>query len=170
MNKMIIVVCLILVFAGHLNATEIKIPAGTRMEGVIINGIYAVQSNPNPFFAIRASRNPVAVGGNEIPIKDCLVLGDVLADLTVKRAFFKATKIICSNSKEPNGIRINGYAIDSEDNKLGINGILDSPKASAPPGAAPGSAAVEVAPRFLEVEPGKKVFLLITEGVSITIK
>lgn len=166
MNKMIIASCLILVLAGRLNATEILVPAGTKLEGVIINGIYAVSDNPNPFFAIRASKNPVAVGNNEIPIKDCLVMGDVIADLTIKRAFFKATKIICSNLKEPNGVRIRGYAVDSEDNKLGITGIPDSP----PPVAASGATAVEVAPRFLEVEPGKKVFLLITEGVSITIK
>ena len=170
MNKMTAAVFLILVFAMQLDAEEIKIPAGTRIEGVILNGIYAVQ-NSSPFFAIKASKYPVDVGGNEIPIRDCIVLGDIFADMVVKRAIFKATKITCSNAKEPDGVRISGYAIDGADNELGITGIVDVPPEVAPaPGTVPQPGGTEAAPRFIEIKPGKKVFLLITDGVSITIK
>ncbi len=52
------------------------------------------------------------------------IFRDVVSDLTLNRAFFKASRIKCSNAKEPNGSAIRGFAVDRRDNKLGIRGAL----------------------------------------------
>lgn len=153
-------VVLVLMVVANGFAVEMWIPVGTTVEGEIMFGVHAAEpgsnpNNPNPFLAVRALRNPVGLGGNEIPMKDCIFLGDVVSDISIKRAFFKASRIKCSNAKEPNGSLIKGYAVDRRDNKLGIRGV----------------AGVEDGPaKFVEVPPGEKVYLVIVEGVSITLK
>ncbi len=139
-------------------AEEIRIPIGTTIEGETMFGAYAAEpgsnpGNPNPFLAIRALQNPKGVGGKEIPLKDCIFLGDVFSDLTVNRAFFKASRIKCSNAKEMNGSAIKGYAVDMRDNKLGLQGRVGT-----------------AVPKAVEVPPGAKIYLIIVEAASITVK
>jgi hypothetical protein len=143
-----------------VDAKEVFIPTGTVIEGETVFGTYAAEpennaNNPYPFLAIRAEKNPVGVGGEEIPLKDCIFLGDVVSDLKLNRAFFRATRIKCSNAKEPNGSALRGYAIDQKDNKLGIRGVRVETTSS---------------PKYVEVPPHEKVYLIIVDGVSITTK
>lgn len=161
MKGILLSACMIFVLAGNLYAADILIPAGTRIEGTTMFGTFApadTANAPNFFLTIRASGNPVGAGGDEIPLKDCVILGDVVADITVNRAFFRAIRIVCSNAKEPNGTLIKGYAIDYKDNKLGILGIQGGEGKSPTP------------PRFVEVPSDAKVYLFTVEAASITIK
>lgn len=160
MKTLVLLCFLLMLTAVAAGAEEIFIPTGTTIEGETMFGTYAAEpannpNNPNPFLAVRASRNPVGVGGNEIPLKDCVFFGDVVSDLTLNRAFFKASRIKCSNAKEPNGSAIRGFAVDRRDNKLGIRGALVAASSS---------------PKFVEVPPGEKVYLVIVDGVSMTMK
>lgn len=160
MRRIIGILCVICLCGVTAGAEEVRIPLGTKVEGETMFGAYAPEpganpNNPNPFLAIRALQNPVGVGGDEIPLKNCIFLGDVVSDLTINRAYFKASRIKCANAKEMNGSAIRGYAVDQRDNKLGIRGVVQ--KADPPP-------------KFVEVPSGERVYLVIVEGVSVTIK
>lgn len=189
MKKTVIAWLFIIVFAVYAEAAEIQVPLGTRIEGITMNGIFAAENVTSPSFPIKVSKNPLAAGGSEIQLKDCIILGDVMADMTVKRALFTANRIVCPNSKELNGVLIKGYAIDSEDNKVGIKGTVEISKdlspapaktpaadakdkaaAKAPADASKDTAPAVAAPRFMEIAPDKKVILFIVEGVSIAVK
>jgi hypothetical protein len=188
MKTIVLSVCMMLIFAVNSYAQDIVIPAGTQIEGTTIFGTFAPAENVNTSnfsLAIKATRNPVAVGGNEIPLKDCVIMGEVIADVSVKRAFFKASRIVCSNAKEPGGTLIKGYAVDYRDNKLGIHGSgiarsgaqesgkpsgKGKPASEDKPEPAGAAAAPGTPQRFVEIPADAKVFLFIMEAVSISIK
>ncbi len=158
MRASVIIIFLICLGISYAGAEEIRIPIGTTIEGATMFGAYALEpgtnpGNPNPFLAIRALQNPKGVGGEEIPLKDCIFLGDVFSDPAVNRAFFKASRIKCSNAKEMNGSAIKGYAVDMRDNKLGMRGVGGT-----------------AAPKVVEVPAGAKVYLVIVEAASITVR
>ena len=159
MKAAFLIGCLLCLGVANAIAEEIRIPIGATIEGETMFGAYAVEpgntpTNPNPFLAIRALQNPKGVGGEEIPLKNCVFLGDVFSDIKVNRAYFKASRIKCENAKEMNGSPIKGYAVDMRDNKLGIRGTGRG----------------EDAPKIVEVPSGEKVYVVVVEGASITIK
>jgi hypothetical protein len=161
MNNFFFAACLLFVTAGNIYAADIVIPAGTRIEGVTMFGTFApaeTATAQNFFLAIKASQNPSGPQGKEIPLKDCVILGDVVADISVNRAFFRSVRIVCSGARESNGTLLKGHAIDDKDNKLGIQGV---------PFVALEKNAQQ---RFVEVPPGAKITLITVEGVSITLK
>jgi hypothetical protein len=174
MKRILLSVCIMFLFAGNSHAQEVIIPAGAQIEGATIFGTFAPAENVNATnfsMAIKASRNPVGVGGIDIPLKDCVIMGDVVADMSVNRAFFKATRIVCSNTKEPGGTLLKGYAVDFNDNKLGIQGgggKSDKSKSVKGKSATPGTPAAQA--RFVEIPQDAKVYLFILEAASITIK
>lgn len=159
--------------AGNLYAGEIVVPAGTKIEGVTEFGTFApaeTATAQNFFLSIKATRNPAGVNGKEIPLKDCVILGDVVADVTVNRAFFRAIRIVCSNSKEPNGSLLKGHVVDEKDNKLGIQGVPADPAAAKAKTASGGTGATSAIQRFVEAPPAAKVTLITLEGIIINTK
>jgi hypothetical protein len=169
MKRIILSFCALFILSANLYAGEICIPAGTKIEGTTLFGTFApaeAVTSATFSLSIKASQNPVAVGGHEIPLKDCVIMGDVVADVTVNRAFFRANRIVCSNAKEPGGTRIKGYIVDDKDNKLGIQGV---PVSSTP--VKPGTPAVSsAAQRYVEAPSGAKVTFYTIEGCTINTK
>jgi hypothetical protein len=171
MRTALLALCVLLIMACDLFAGEIIVPAGTIIDGTTMFGTFAPAETAtiaNFSLSVKASRNPVGVDGREIPLKDCVIMGDVVADVTVNRVFFKASKIICSNAKEPGGSPIKGYLVDDKDNKLGIQGV---PPPSAPTSSGtPAPAATSATQRFVEARGGAKVTFYILEGIIISTK
>jgi hypothetical protein len=173
MKRTLLSLCAMLLLTGNLYAAEIAVPAGTRIEGTTEFGTFApaeTATAQNFFLTIKATRNPLGVNGKEIPLKDCVILGDVIADVTVNRAFFRAIRIVCSNSKEPNGSPLKGHAVDEQDNKLGILGVPVNPaasKAKTAAGATGGTGATSATQRFVETPPAAKVTVITLEGIII---
>ncbi len=158
MKGILLSACMLLVSAGNLFAADIIVPAGTRIEGSTMFGTFAPAETATAqsiSLAIIATANPAGNGDKEIPLKDCVILGDVVADVTVSRAFFRAVRIVCPNSKETNGSLLKGYAVDDKDNKLGIQGV-----AGGPPNQQ----------RYVEIAPDTKVTVYTLEGIIVAIK
>jgi len=169
MKRNLLVLCALAVLSGNVYAGEIVIPAGTKIDGTTLFGTFApaeTATAANFSLSIKATQDPVGVDGKEIPLKDCVIMGDVVADITVNRAFFRSSRIICSNGKEPGGAPIKGYVVDDKDNKLGIQGV---PVTSLP--VAPGTpAATSATQRYVETPGGAKVTFFTLEGVVINTK
>jgi hypothetical protein len=169
MKRLIFTLCALFILPVNLYAGEIVVPAGTRIEGTTMFGTFAPAETATAThfsLSIKASQNPVGVSGKEIPLKDCLIMGDVVADVTVNRAFFRANRIVCANVKEPGGTLIKGYVVDDKDNKLGIQGVPVSTTPVKPGTPAPTSATQ----RYVEAPGGAKVTFYTIEGVVINTK
>jgi hypothetical protein len=158
MKRILLSVCVLLATAGNLFGADIVVPAGTRIEGTTMFGTFApakMSTAQNFSLSIIVSTNPAGTSGSSIPLKDCVILGGVVADVTVNRAFFRAIRIACPNAKETNGTPIKGYAVDVRDNKLGIQGVSPAPAATQ---------------RYVEIAPDTKITFYNVEGIIITIK
>ena len=158
MKGILLSVCMLLLSAGNSFAADIVVPAGTRMEGATMFGTFApaeTATAQNFSLAVIITANPVVNNGKELPLKDCVILGDVVADVTVSRAFFRAVRIACPNAKENSGTLLKGYAVDDKDSKLGIQGV-----AGGPPNQQ----------RYVEIPPETKVTIYILDGIIIALK
>jgi|GEM_PF-3310101 len=171
MKTIILVLCFMSVLAVDLYAGEIVVPAGTKIDGTTMFSTFAPAETanvPSVPLSVKATRNPAGLDGAEIPLKDCVIMGDVIADVTVNRAFFRANRIICSNSREPQGSPIKGYLVDDKDNKLGVQGV---PLPSAPtPSGTPAPASTSATQRFVEAPGGAKVTFYTLDGIIINTK
>jgi hypothetical protein len=171
MKRILLTLCALSVLAGNSFAGEIIIPAGTKIDGTTMFGAFAPAETATATklsLSIRASQNPVGVDGKEIPLKNCVIQGDVVADVTVNRAFFNAVRMICANAKEPGGVVVKGYAVDDKDNKLGIKGV-PLPSIPGTPGTPP-PPPTSATQRFVETPGGAKVTLYILDEVIIDTK
>jgi hypothetical protein len=169
MKGIFLTLCGLLVLGAAAHAEEIMLPAGARIDGTAMFGTFApaetaaAQSLP---LSVRATQNPISADGREFPLKDCIIMGEVVADVTVNRAFFRASRIICANSKEPGGNLVKGYVVDHKDNKLGIQGV----KIGSTPVTPTTPAATSATQRYVETPGGAKVTFYTLEGIIIHTK
>lgn len=172
-------------------AESFYLPAGTFMDGKLLNGMYAPTdpaSDPIPVI-VRISSLAKLPNSVKADLKGCFMVGEAHGNLVTAKAEIRLTEITCLNNKGKSVIdeQIAGFVVDPG-GMPGVNGtvraienatvvatVFKSMSASLPPGSNSKQLAKFYSERTKQispvvgVDPGKSVILVLSKGSRIKI-
>jgi conjugal transfer pilus assembly protein TraB len=111
------------------------VPSGSFARAVVLGGVDAptggqAQGNPTPVL-LRVIGDAVLPGGARVNLKDCLVTGNALGDLSSERVLIRIQRMSCRIGDDKMAdIGVIGH-VDGEDGKAGVRSRLVSKTGSA---------------------------------------
>lgn len=114
-----------LIDSGRKESSEVYIPSGSILRGVLLNGVDAPTEGPNPHpVVIRLDADGLLPNGHTFPFADCRVLAEIRGEINSERGLGRTLTLSCIwNGGDVVDVELNGYLVGG-DGSTGIRGKL----------------------------------------------